>query len=51
MKQLKSNAAILLVTAVIFAIPSCKKDKGMSMTEKNIDYPAVYKLVFFVAEN
>ena len=42
MKQLKSNAAILLVTAVIFAIPSCKKDKGMSMTEKNIDYPAAY---------
>lgn len=42
MKQLKSNAAILLTMAVIFAIPSCKKNNGMSMAEKNIDYPAAY---------
>ena len=28
--------------AVIFAIPSCKKNNGMSMAEKNIDYPAAY---------
>ncbi|MGB4776504.1 MAG: hypothetical protein WBP45_15105, partial [Daejeonella sp.] len=42
MKQLKSNAAILLIMAAIFAIPSCKKNDGMSMEEKNIDYPAAY---------
>ncbi len=44
MKQLKSNAAILLIMAVIFAMPSCKKkhDMSMPMEEKNIDYPAAY---------
>lgn len=42
MKQLKSNAAILFIMALIFAMPSCKKNDGMSMEEKNIDYPAAY---------
>ncbi|MBC7512016.1 MAG: YncE family protein [Ferruginibacter sp.] len=42
MKQLKSNVSNLAVLAVILLMPSCKKSESMSMTEKNIDYPAAY---------
>lgn len=33
---------MLAILAVILLMPSCKKSESMSMTEKNIDYPAVY---------
>jgi len=42
MKQLKSNAAILLMMVVVITVFSCKKKDDMSMTLKNIDYPAAY---------
>lgn len=42
MNQLKSNAAKLLAFTAILSITSCKKKNDVSMTEKNIDYPAAY---------